>query len=89
MKRPIEFNWYSQAPPPPPEGPDIDGALKANLPQSKSERRKVFDKVAGAITKAKREFKGNARHDVVRAAKNSHIYLNSVAGLGENVLRTG
>jgi hypothetical protein len=79
MKRPIEFNWFSQAQPPPPPGPDIDGALKSNLPQSKSERRKIFDEVAGAITKAKREFKGNARHDVVKATKSSHIYLNSVA----------
>jgi hypothetical protein len=39
----------------------------------------VFDEEAAQINKAKREFKGNARHDVVKAAKGSNIYLNSVA----------
>jgi hypothetical protein len=77
--RSLPFSWYNDAKPPPPPGPDIDGALKSNLRQAKTQRRKVIDEVAGAITKAKKEFRGNNRHDVIKAAKNSNIYLNSVA----------
>jgi hypothetical protein len=78
MARELKWNWYQQSQAPPPEEPDIEGALKTNQKAAKTERRKVFDEVAAQINKAKKEFRGNARHDVVKAARGSNIYLNSV-----------
>jgi hypothetical protein len=72
-----DSSWFQQPAPIPASEPDYEGALKPTK-QSAAERRKVFNELGTAITKAKKDFRGNARHDVVKAAKHSNIYFNSV-----------
>jgi hypothetical protein len=79
MRPTTQYAWYNDAQPLPPPGPDIEGAMKSNVPQTKTERQKIFAKLATTITEAKRAYRGNTRHDVVKAARTSNIYTNSVA----------
>jgi hypothetical protein len=78
MSRSVNWNWFQQSEPPPQEPFNVMDAIKDRNRSAKNERKRVFEEVAAQINKTKKEFRGNARHDVVKAGKGSHIYLNSV-----------